>query len=319
MKFSKAIKIYVQFRHTNQSTFVNGEAILRSACRTVGDVSLCTLTAARLAVYLDNSQISMLTRRGQSSILKGFLQHWSSRGALEPFTLPLLAPRDVAFIPHLYSEAQVRALLQATEECQHGSRAISGRTLRMFLLMLYATGASIGEVLALRASDLTENSSYLTFRTRGAKRSRRIPLCRDLQIELQKYLSLSTRAQLLTRPLFCSHFGTPLDGTYLSQCFRRLQKTAAVTRKNSTMRLPRMQDFRASFAVARLRSWLDHDGGVTRMLPALSTYMGFSNLAAAAKFLPLVPECYTADLKKLSPQVGKHWKNEAVIKMCVNL
>lgn len=77
------------------------------------------------------------------------------------------------------------------------------------------------------------------------------------------------------------------------------------------MHLPTLQDFRATFAVERLRSWIKKDVDIDRLLPALSTYMGFSHLSGAVKYLCLVPERYTADLKKLSPKgkAGKHWRD----------
>lgn len=298
-------------RHVNQSPFVNGEAILRSLCRRVGNVQLRSLTSSDLSVHLDNPHISNSTRRGQYSIVRGFLHYWFSRDAIPAFTLPAPPRSEIIFLPHIYSAGEVRALLQAITKSQRHSRSIRADTFRMFLLMLYATGASIGELLALRVGDLSSRCTHVVFLKQGGRRERKIPLCRDLQRELSIYLTGDVTRRAEGHPLFCTASGRHLDSTYLSQCFRKLQQLGAVSRRDSTMHLPTLQDFRATFAVERLRSWIMEDADIDRLVPALSTYMGFSHLSGAGKYLCLVPERYTADLKKLcsNSKAGKRWRD----------
>ena len=295
---------------------MNGEAILRSICRSVGNVQLRSLAALDLVQHLDNPRHSLLTRRGQYSIVKGFLGYWISRDAMKPMTLPVPPRSEITFVPHLYSAEQVRKLLIVATKTR-GSTSISPETLRMFLLMLYATGAASGEILELRRCDLSPTCTHIAFHR---NRERRIPLCLDLQQELRQYISSGTPAPTVTRLLFCSENGKRLDRCYLSQRFRRVQKLAGIERRDSSLQPPRMQDFRASFAVRRLASWLKRGSDLNRLLPALSTYMGFSTLSAADKFLPMVPERFRTDLKKLSPLKGKHWRNKlSLMKMLDDL
>ena len=72
-----------------------------------------------------------------------------------------------------------------------------------------------------------------------------------------------------------------------------------------------MQDFRATFAVHRLVSWIRQGADLNRMIPALSTYMGYPELAAAEKYLAFAPERFREQLNQLSPIKRKrHWRND---------
>ncbi len=304
----------------HQSTFVNGEAILRSICRSAGNVQLRSLTSEDVTSFLNKPRNSSLTQRGQYSILNGFLRYWISREAMTPLALTKPTRGTGTFVPHIYSVEQVRALLATTRKSQVGSKSMNANTLRVFLLMLYATGASSGEVLALRVSDLSPRCTHLTFQNQNNKHQRRIPLCPDLQKQLRSYLAVKSKADSRSSQfLFCSATGARLSRCYLMQCFRRLQKIAGVVRRDTTMPLPRMQDFRASFAVERLTCWLKQGSDLNLLLPALSTYMGYSNLSSADKFLPLVPEGFTSDLIKLSPKTKrKRWREDAAVMNVLN-
>jgi hypothetical protein len=53
---------------------------------------------------------------------------------------------------------------------------------------------------------------------------------------------------------------------------------------------------------------------ISTAIPALSVYMGYMNLSAAARFLTLTPERFRAQLNKLSPRQGKrHWRDDAAL------
>jgi hypothetical protein len=112
--------------------------------------------------------------------------------------------------------------------------------------------------------------------------------------------------------IFRAMNGSPLNRRYLTVCFRRLQDIAAVRRRDDDARPFRMRDFRATFAVHRLTSWIRQGADLNNMIPALSAYMGYSGLATAEKFLSLTPERFRSELRKLCPQPRRtRWRDSS--------
>jgi integrase len=67
------------------------------------------------------------------------------------------------FIPYVYTRAELRALLAAAPEIEKSSSSINSQTFRAFLLLLYGTGSSLGEMLALRYDDVDLKRYSLQF------------------------------------------------------------------------------------------------------------------------------------------------------------
>ena len=71
-----------------------------------------------------------------------------------------------------------------------------------------------------------------------------------------------------------------------------------------------MRDFCPTFAVHRLTTWIKQGADLNRLIPALSTYMGFSRLAGAEKYLSFTSERFCGELRKLSPYGSRtHWRD----------
>ena len=300
MNLTEAIDLYVSRRHAEGSTYVNGENVLRSMCRQVGNVPLSQLATQQVSDFLNRSGCSALTRRGRYSMVRRFLTYWSIRD--EAPTLKLLPPAkaSVTFDPYIYSPRQIAAILAAVKDTQASSRIVTAGTLRMFLLTLYATGGVFNEVLQIRSSQLDLERCELVLNGNQRVCSRRIPICLDLSRELRLYLRGRFAEDASDCTIFASISGQPLTNSYLTARFQRLLQAADITRRDGIRRSPRMKDFRASFAVHRLETWIKEKGNLDRLLPSLSTYMGYSSLCAARKYLRFTPDHLRAHIAKLS-------------------
>lgn len=202
-------------------------------------------------------------------------------------------------------------LLNSTTICQKNARSMTAVTLRMFILILYATGALVSEILQLRRGDIDLRRRRLTFRSLTPALQRCVPLNIDLFRELKAFLYLDSPAPRRDAWVFHTDKSNRIDQIRMNECFRRLRRCAGICRRDDNKYLPRMQDFRATFAVHRLTSWIEGGMDLNRMLPALSVYMGHSGLAAASKYLVFTPERFRKELCKLSPQkVARHWRED---------
>lgn len=110
-------------------------------------------------------------------------------------------------------------------------------------------------------------------------------------------------------------------GKNFTRCFQRVRKITGITLEPEAAYSPRMQDIRCTFAVHRITSWIKSGANLNRLLPALSTYMGYASLEAANEYLSLTPERFKKELQKLSSKRERNrWRDDpALMKFLVSL
>ncbi len=84
--------------------------------------------------------------------------------------------------------------------------------------------------------------------------------------------------------------GTRLASSTVQAAFDKLRHVAGVHRAAGGRTIPRLHDFRHSFAVHRLTSWYRQGADVQRLLPVLSTYLGHADLEGTKVYLSMTPE-----------------------------
>jgi len=175
----------------------------------------------------------------------------------------------------------------------------------MILLTLYATGSTADEVLSLRCSRVNLKRREIVL---GAGRS--IPIGTDLTVTLANYITSTRHAGKTDVLVFRCADDRKISRNYFGERFRHLVATVGLKRKPDG-RVPRLQDLRFTFAVHRLAHWIRQKADLNELLPALSTYMGYSSLTKAEQFLSFVPERFRQDLQKLSPRRGRRrWRDQ---------
>lgn len=266
--------------------------------------------------FLDSSDASATTWRVKHSMLRRFFEYWSFRGEMPFLIPPPIRPAErQTFIPYIYAKSQIRSLLAATKishDCR--KRKADGETSRIFILMLYATGAKYSEILNIRREDIAFKRSCLTLCGTGHRPPRCIPIGSDLKRELQAYLKSRHHRPHRGERIFLSKSGGPIGNFYFELGFRRVRQIAGITREEGSIYAPRLHDLRFTFAVHRITSWIKSGANLNRLLPALSTYMGNGSLAAANEYLSLTPERFRKELQRLSPRRGRRrWRDDPAL------
>jgi integrase/recombinase XerD len=312
MKLSEGIDKYVAQKRDMGLLFDHGEELFRGFYRRVGDLHLSQLTARDVLRFLDEPLTSTVTWRGKHQLLARFFSFWSCRKMASEFLMPpQRLPVRQTFVPHIYTRAEIRALLTATTQVQKKNSLIDAQTLRAFLILLYGTGSMSGEMLALRCVDVDVRNGFLTIQSRNNRRARRLPIGHDLQEVLRRYIRFRSRCGFESEYFFTTQNGRALARATVVQTFRRLRKTAGIVRRDSNAQQPRMHDLRITFAVHRITSWIRNGANLNRMLPALAVYMGQSGLGATDKYLLMTPEHFRKQLNMLSPKCGKtRWRDD---------
>jgi integrase/recombinase XerD len=314
MKLTEGVEAYVDRKRAGGLVYEKATQNLHGFCRHVGDLPLSRVSSRHVLTFLNGPRTSTVTWRGKYSLLKHFFDFWESRGeVLVVHMPPPRPPVRQTFVPHIYTRDEVRSLLEAIRRYPTQFLCtIDPETMSTLLLLLYGTGALIGEILELLPGDVDLKTGFIKFRSHRFNRTRRIPIGPDLRGILQRYLNWKGRKKLTGTHFLLRKDGEPLIARTVSNHFKRLRQNAGVVRHDGATYQPRMHDLRSTFAVHRITSWIKNGADMNRMLPALSAYMGQVGLASTERYLFLTPERFRKELNRLSPQRGKkHWRDSA--------
>jgi integrase/recombinase XerD len=310
MKLTDAVLQYVSRRQEEGAQFIGSQNVLQALCKRTGDISLESLSEGMITAFLTSSQLAPATRSSRQSIINCFLRFWFVRGEAPALRLPKPDRRSITSPPFVYTLGEVRQLLRSTSECQYFCTNLSGHSMRMILLMLYATGARLDEILNLRGTDIDLRRKRIAVAASPYRPGRSIPIGDDLKGALSSYITLHRPSGARSGLLLCYAKGQHVDCRYLESRFRRLVAIAGVDTK-TTGRAPHLRDLRLTFAVHRLTHWIRQKADLNVLMPALSTYMGYASLTKAEEFLSYTPERFRYDLRKLSPKKGRrHWRDQ---------
>ena len=309
MKLSEAIAKYVAQRRSEGAQFISTEWILRSLCKRCGDISISELSTDRINSFLAYPSVSKATFTSKLSAVKCFVAYSAARGVIPMLYLPQPTRGKNRRLPYIYTRHQIREMLVAARARCVSLDSFSGETFRMILLLLYATGAASEDILSLRRSDVDMRARRLNFTERPRRPARSLPIGSDLLEELSEYLE-KNRSQLAGDGLLLScKGGAPIRMVNLWYRFSWLHRTAGLTKTVEGYE-PRLLDLKFTFAVHRLSNCIRNSEQLNLVLPALSTYLGYTSLTKAEEYLAYVPERFCKDLRKLSPeQVKIRWRD----------
>jgi integrase len=236
-------------------------------------------------------------------LVRGFARYVQTLDPRTEVPSPGLLPQVVVKRPpYLYSEEDVRALLDTACQLKHPFRALTYATL---LGLLAATGMRVGEAIALDREDVDWEEATLTVRNTKFGKSREVALHPTLLRALARYAQDRDRA--FPRRAICAFFVSLANQRLIYQnvhfTFFQLVDRAGLAGRSP--RRPRIHDFRHSFACWTLRDWHAAGLDVERHLPLLSTYLGHVSPATTYWYLTGAPELLCVAAQRLQKQLGE--------------
>ena len=138
-------------------------------------------------------------------------------------------------------------------------------------------------------------------------KSRYLPLSADANTEIETYLAARRKQHLPMlkgSPLLWSGRATEraFSASALGDGMRELCRSADVRKTDG--RLPRVHDYRHSFALQVLLRWYRAGVDLQTKLPLLATYMGHVSIASTEYYLPLIPELAVEASKRFCSRYG---------------
>jgi integrase len=223
------------------------------------------------------------------SAVRGFATYLHALDPMHEVPAADLLPQRVRrACPYLYSDADVAALIAATDTLRTPLRRATFATL---IGLLTVTGIRVGEAIALDRGDIDLDAGRLVVRHGKFDKARQLTLHSSSVDALRCYAPLRDRS---APPTGTSAFFVSLAGTRLLYCnvqhaFHRLVRLAGLTPRSRSCR-PRIHDLRHSFAVSSmLDAYRAGEDGQTR-LTLLSTWLGHVHPANTYWYLSASPE-----------------------------
>ncbi len=177
-----------------------------------GSRELAELTRADYREYLASLRESAMAEasiKRRASTIKSFTRHLKQAGKLQRDPLTLAStPRGTSRLPHVLSETQVTALLEAPD-----TATVAGIRDRAMLECLYGCGLRVSELVGLEISDYDDDHRSFVVRGKG-DRQRVALLSRSARLWLQRYLRDARPAlasATITDSLWLNRFGNQLS------------------------------------------------------------------------------------------------------------
>jgi integrase/recombinase XerD len=249
------------------------------------------------------------TRRRRMQVVRNFCLY-RRRGLPEAFVPDeRLFPSEHQVIrPHLFTEAEVLRLLDLVAALPLAPTSpLRRENLRLAIVILYTTGLRLGELVRLLLRDHDHHERTLLVRDSKFHKSRLVPLSSDAAREIDQYLVVRQTRQLAISPDSAllwhrTRRGTGYTGTGLSHAIRPLLRAAQIG--TETGRMPRLHDFRHTFAVQALLRWYRAGADVNAKLPLLATYMGHVSIVSTEYYLQFVEPLATLASERFARQCG---------------
>lgn len=234
--------------------------------------------------------------RAYQQIVRKFCLYRSR--TLNPCFVPdqrFFSKRHPPVIPYIFKPEDIhRVLAKCGELKATSSSPLFPDGLRLAVILLYTSGLRIGEFIRLTLSDIVIEERLLRIRQSKFHKSRLVPLSPETFQEVSRFL------EKRIAPPFDSSPGSALLGSYVRGVWRgytdqglrlgikKALRSAPILGPDG--RVPRVHDFRHSFAVQSLLRWYRTGADVQSKLPVLAHYMGHVSIASTAYYLQWLPD-----------------------------
>jgi site-specific recombinase XerD len=294
MKLQALIERYIAYRQALGESFKTNAFYLRAFGRAIGArADIATVRTRQVRAFLDGEGPVTSVWYGRYSTLRGFYCYAITRGYVAASPLPEVLPqRPPSFVPHIYTQDELRRLLEATDSYQRRRSGMEPVTMRTLILLLYGTGLRLHEAVALDRDDVDLHNLLLTVRQTKFYKTRLVPFCPKLGDALARYIDrrLALPGPTGALPFFTMRSGARVKKDAIDRSFFRVRARAGVLRDDGASYQPRLHDLRHTFAVHRLTSWYRQGADVQTLLPKLSVYLGHAYLRSTQVYLSMTPE-----------------------------
>jgi integrase len=303
--FAQHAEEYLQLRRALGHELADAARLLPRFVAYLDSVGASTITIETALAWVQRPDAdptsSVWFRR--MTVVRGFARHMSG---IDPATeippLGLVTFRRHWRPPFIYSPADVEALMAKVPRLIPTPHRAA--TFQTMIGLLAASGMRVGEVIALDRADIDWAEGVIVVRASKFNKSREVPLDPTTLDALADYADRRNRwvTQPQTPTFFMSTKGTRVIYTDFATAFRKVVIASGVGADSPVV--PRIHDFRHSFAVHTLVRWYRAGEDVGALLPRLSTYLGHLTPGYTYWYLSAAPELLALAAARLEKAMG---------------
>ena len=199
-------------------------------------------------------------------------------------------PTHRRLVPHIYTEQEIVALLQATDHLVP-TKGLRPATYRTLFGLLASTGLRISEALHLRPQEVDFAHGILTVSQTKFRKSRLVPLHPTTVAALKQYADFQKRkfGEHGTETFFVSDRCKPLPYTTVCNTFVYLRRNLAWIGRGGYA-LPRIHDIRHTFITRSLLDSYHRNQSPDHVVDTLSTYVGHAKVTDTYWYVSATPE-----------------------------
>ena len=297
MTLRDAMESYIAWRRSHGARFTTSARILSRFCRGFPGGTGCDgVHESDVRRFLAGTGPLTRTRANRYGALAGFYRFAISRGLATRSPLPPAhdEPREPESAPpHIYTKEELKRLFAAIDPTTMHAIQLDGDTLRMLLLLLYGARLRRSEAIGLTIGDVDLDEAVLTVRDTKFHKTRLVPVCLRLADLLRGYAARRSQRPMpdgRESAFLANRDGTTVNCHTLKSACCKLLGAAEIGRRDDVRRGPCLHSLRHTAAVHRVTAWYRDGKDVQRLLPALSTWLGHSNLAGTKVYLSMTPE-----------------------------
>jgi len=192
--------------------------------------------------------------------------------------------------PHIYTPAEIHALLAATASL-HPPGGLRGACCQAIFGLIAATGLRVSEATGLERADVDFDNARLIIRQAKFGKTRWVPLHPTTTVALQRYALRRDRDphSAHTSTFFVGDYGRRAQVGSVEYAFRLLRQ-ALQWEPRGGHQAPRIQDLRHTFVCRTLQRWYETGVDIDSNILALSTYVGHAKVTATYWYLTATPE-----------------------------
>src|SRR6056297_690016 len=239
------------------------------------------------------SEDSLGTRKIRLGCLRQFALFLHNLGYNAYVAPKELLPSYKAYIPYVFSDEELTHFFTQIDSCSYwGGYPYRHLRLPVLFRLLYCCGLRLSEATHLRVRDFDLTQNVLIVRHGKFDKERRVPLLEDMASRCKHYAANLPMCSDGSAYYFSASKGiNPLSSATVYSNFREFLWKANISHGGKG-KGPRVHDFRHTFAVHRLRSWVREGKDLSAYLPLLKIYLGHSHFRETAYYLRLTADLY---------------------------
>ena len=214
-----------------------------------------------------------------------FLVRSGENAYVIPANLVRKSPR---YMPYIYTKEEIATVWKAYDALTPVPNSQARHlVLPAIIRLLYCCGLRPVEARRLKVADVDLASGRLFIRESKGHKDRIVMMSFDTTAYMRDYNQKMGGIFPQREPFFPSPCGIFCRGSWLNDNWQTIRDNLKLSPVCGN--LPRLYDFRHTFATHRLYEWMNEGKDLGAMLPYLSAYMGHAQLSDTYYYIHLVP------------------------------